>query len=479
MNSANAVTIGDNCVLTNNLTVTGSGSGTLSLNGQISGAGSLTYSGAGTLSLGTILGNTYSGGTVVDSGTLLLGAAGAIPVNGDVTVASGGTFNTNGLSNGTSVSTFAAIGTLALNGGTFRVPSGSGDYWLNQINTTNGTLDFTGTSGFKLHFKNAGAGIMLNANETWTGVGTVQIRNDSQSPLSISYSGGSIFNAGVIFSGSGSNPNFTFSGNNIRPANTGNTANMNFVGGALFANDISTDVGSGAFGTLGTGIITTTSLYYDGTTATSAKPFTLGGSAQFLVVNGGVNLTLNGAITQTVSGVGLTVRSYLGQAASTLTLTAANSYSGPIVVSVNGILAVPTIGNGGVNSPLGASSNSPANLQLGHDDGLNPPTRGDLLLTGTNATYITDRRATVIGTYPDGGGAIGVQNAGTTLTWNGLITGSGDLIKTGAGTLILGSSANNYTGGTYVVAGTFSLGNGPTVPAGGDGHRFQRSRLQP
>jgi autotransporter-associated beta strand protein len=53
----------------NNYSITGTGS--------IAGSGSLTKSGTGSLSLGTV--NTYSGGTVVNAGTLIVGATGAIP----------------------------------------------------------------------------------------------------------------------------------------------------------------------------------------------------------------------------------------------------------------------------------------------------------------------------------------------------------------------------------------------------------------
>ena len=84
------------------------------------------------------------------------------------------------------------------------------------------------------------------------------------------------------------------------------------------------------------------------------------------------------------------------------------------------------------------------------------------MLTGANAAYSTDRGVTLNGSYYNAlGGAIGVQNYGTTLTWNGQITGSGSLIKTGAGTLTLTNTSNNYTGSTFVEEGTLVT---PAVP---------------
>ena len=102
--------------------------------------------------------------------------------------------------------------------------------------------------------------------------------------------------------------------------------------------------------------------------------------------------------------------------------------------------------------------------------------RGDLLLTGTDSAYSTDRGAYLQGLYTAGaGGAIGVSNAGTALTVSGQLTGAGSFIKTGAGKLILNNATNNYTGGTYVEAGVLAFATGTAVPPGGltiNGGRF-------
>src|SRR5262249_43283947 len=56
-----------------------------------------------------------------------------------------------------------------------------------------------------------------------------------------------------------------------------------------------------------------------------------------------------------------------------------------------------------------------------------------------------------------GTGVFQIDSAGTTLTLNGNIDGSGTLQKTGAGTLTLGT-ANTYTGGTTLSGGTLKMG---------------------
>jgi autotransporter-associated beta strand protein len=163
-----------------------------------------------------------------------------------------------------------------------------------------------------------------------------------------------------------------------------------------------------------------------------------------------------------------------------LTVTGANTFTGPAAVN-GGILSVATLPNGGVNSPLGASTNAAANLLLNDT--------GTLQYTGATAT--TDRLFTV-GSGATGGtldasgtGALTMGNAGVvalggnaldphTLTLSGTsapvvnnvlasqLTGNLSLVKDGANTwTLIGNS--NYTGGTLVKNGVLQVGNGGTV----------------
>jgi hypothetical protein len=154
----------------------------------------------------------------------------------------------------------------------------------------------------------AAVGISINANptpSTWIGGGTSRIQNDTAGPLTIATTTGATLNAGIILSNGGTNPNFTVTGGgSVRLANTGNTANITASGGTILSNDLSTDLGAGAFGTVGTGSFALTNasfLLYDGPTATTAKPMTIANSS-IGVVTVGANLTLSTAISESTPG---------------------------------------------------------------------------------------------------------------------------------------------------------------------------------
>jgi autotransporter-associated beta strand protein len=441
-----------------NLRIGGSGTGTVTLNGPIldgGAANSLIYSGAGTLVLGSA-GNTYAYGTFVNSGTLALGNGAALPAGQSVTVSSGAQLNLAGLSNASA----SAIDYLKLYGGTLRQPTGAGDYYLNEIVSTGGTIDFSGTSNFWLHVKNTFGDLkpiqIGSGTSNWIGTGTSRIQNDSSDPLVIDVTFNALLNVGTILSGAGSNPNFSLTGpGQIRLSNLRNSANLD-VATTVLANDLTTNVGPGAFGVLGNGVVTlenTGVLVYDGPTAATSKSL-VGATGSLQVSTPGVNLTLNGV----VSGNNLTV---VGPASgtSTVTLTGPNTVAS-IAILNNGVVAVADVTNMGVSGPLGSNS-----LNMGGGAG----NQGTLVFTGTNAAYNTNLTAYLTGDKAAAGGAvIVVQNPGTNLTLSGPFDGPGSLDKQGPGTLTLSHPGNTYSLGTYVEAGKFVLGAGNVIPAGTD-----------
>lgn len=443
-------------------------SGTFSTAPGVKVVGGLIKNGPGIL----ILPNStysYTGGTFINNGTLQVAQGNAIPAGTNVSVQSGGQFNLGLFGN----SAGTAIGTLSLNGtGTFRVPSGSSDYYLNKLTMTGGTVDFTGTSNFWLHLTGSGAGITTNASSTtanWIGDGTSRIQNDSAIavPFSILVNPGSTtsgidLDAGIRLSIQGTNPTFNKDGaGRMRLTNLGNGANITVNQGFLRVDDMSTN----GVGALGTGLIALNGgvLEYGGPSATTTKNLTSFGSSIYLdVLTPGTNLTYSGVMGESESDTPFRFNGpAAGNPPSTLTLTNTNNFSGVTVVR-NGILVIPTIADSGSPSPIG-SGNEIALQSFSNFD------RCSLLLAGTNANYSTNRLLQVSGSYPNGGSAIGVQNASTNLTWTGQLysTSSVDsFIKTGDGTLTLTNTTNNYTGGTYIEAGRLHVTDDSALGAG-------------
>jgi autotransporter-associated beta strand protein len=106
------------------VTVNSTGNYTISGTGSIAGSGSLTKMGSSTLTLSTV--NTYTGGTIVNAGTLVVGVNGALP-NSSVSI-TGGTLQlgaSTGLAQMTSLS-ITGNGTLDINNNHVIITYGSG-----------------------------------------------------------------------------------------------------------------------------------------------------------------------------------------------------------------------------------------------------------------------------------------------------------------------------------------------------------------
>ena len=135
----------------------------------------------------------------------------------------------------------------------------------------------------------------------------------------------------------------------------------------------------------------------------------------------------------------------------TWTLTGSNTFSGLLSVAA-GTLAVPTVNNDSAAGPLGQSALA---VTLG-SSGFG----GTLQYTGGNAAS-TKKFQLAAG----GSGTFQIDTTGTSLALSGLISGSGGLVKTGAGTLALGG-ANTYSGNTTIATGTLRLGASNVIPDG-------------
>jgi autotransporter-associated beta strand protein len=396
----------------------------LVVSAPISGSGGITFngvaSGAGYSLMALNAANTYTGPTTVLSGILLSSAANALPAMTAVN-----------LTSGTSI--------LYLN-----APQSINGVTAGGYNQSIGSL--SGVAGSSAQMPGA----------------TLTVGNDNTDTTFAGY----LVAGTLVKTGFGL---LTLSALN-------NGSNITVTSGSVRADDLSTN-GVGALGA-GTFTLSTGTLQYGGTTAASSKAIVLNNYGYIKMLTNGANLTLNGVISESSAGSVFYVYGSSG-VNTTVTLAAANTYSGPTAVFFRGVAAIQTIGNvgaGGMPSLLGESSNAPGNVLLGAQDD-----RGTLLLTGTNAAYSTDRGMTVGGSplsFDGTGGVIAVQNAGTALTVTGQITSYnsnpiryGNLVKAGPGTLVLTNTTNNYAngiyGGTSVEAGTLVVGAaGAVIPAG-------------
>jgi fibronectin-binding autotransporter adhesin len=213
-----------------------------------------------------------------------------------------------------------AFGTITSVGGPITVTGGSGDLAENQLVLTGASVDLTGTTNSWWHFRNAGAGITINASSTtvtFTGPASgSRFQNDSGANLPINVDAGTTasgidLDAGILFSSSGGNTTFEKLGRGtMRLLNTGNTANFVVTAGTLQADDVYS--GTNGFGALGTGSLTLnggTFGYGAAFDSIMTKPIALtANGGKVAVINAANTLSITGSITGpgglTVAGPG-------------------------------------------------------------------------------------------------------------------------------------------------------------------------------
>ncbi|MFM8808521.1 MAG: autotransporter-associated beta strand repeat-containing protein, partial [Chthoniobacterales bacterium] len=147
----------------------------------------------------------------------------------------------------------------------------------------------------------------------------------------------------------------------------------------------------------------------------------------------GANILTN---TGVISGAG----SLTKEGAGTLILSSAtNTYGGTTTVA-GGTLQVSDLANAGANSAIG--------------------TNGTIILSnGGVFSYAGASNSSMNRTINlAGDGGIGVSNSAAAVTISGVISNSGNFVKSGAGTMVL-SASNSFSGTTTVSAGVLSLAN--------------------
>ncbi|MDR1279960.1 MAG: autotransporter-associated beta strand repeat-containing protein [Opitutaceae bacterium] len=229
-------------------------------------------------------------------------------------------------------------------------------------------------------------------------------------------------------------------------------------------------------------------------------------TAASLIINGSVNFGNTGASrTVNVTGVGdVTINGIIGDptgasadihtvgiqhtSTGTVILANANTFSGTVQVTGGGILAVNSLGNGGVASSVGTSSSDATSIRL-VDSTLRYIGAGEtsargfgIGTSGQSAVVLQTATIDASGTGAltlNGQIAFNTNNRSRALILDGTNTGrnslGGDLAtngsgnvtltKQGAGTWIL-AGANSYKGATTVSAGTLLINGNQSAATG-------------
>lgn len=418
------------------------GAGTISA--RLAGTAVLTRGGSGTTLLTGH--NTYTGGTTINAGTLQLGTVGtAGSILGEVTVNGAGTLNltnadttgitsirnagTTNFQNGTSASTVGIT-----NDGTvyFYDTSSAGG----AVVTNNNFLEFHDTSSASssnitnsrslLFYDNSSAGTATIANDNGAGLnfqnassaGNAHITNDAMLNFYDTSTAGSatVTNNSLLAFYDGSNAGSATITNNASLAFNGNSD-----GGAakIINNSAGTVNFSGSTGPAGNNKISVGSIAGMGTYLLGANELTVGSNGLSTEVGGVISGT-GGSLNKVGTG--------------TLTLSGVNSFTGGTTVA-GGTLSISADGNLGTGGTLSLMDGT--------------------TLAFTQGGFYT-HAITVAGdpTFDVG--------AGQTVTQSGVISdgvSAGDIVKAGAGTLVL-TANNSYSGGTTISGGTLQLGNG-------------------
>jgi fibronectin-binding autotransporter adhesin len=491
--------------ITNNATLAFSRSNSLTVSVGISGSGLVEQVGIGTTRLSGI--NSYSGGTQVNTGTLIFLNTNAKPASGTTTVAAGATL---GLGVGSSGTLFNETDVNSLFSGTL----------ANVINDTNSRVGIDTTAGdftFATSIAASPRGLTKLGNNTLSLAGTN------------AYTGSTTVISGILrLDSAGALPGGIGS--------SGGTSNLTLAGGVIgltsTSGDFTRGVGSGAeqvrwitdtasgfaafggnrtvnFGGAATpsmltwsnanGVLGSRLILSDSTsdsTITILNPIALSfvNSPRTITVNDGsaeVDAVMAGALTSsTGSGNGTRL---IKNGNGTLALTAANSYvSGSINPGTTISAGTLMVGNGGSTGsllylPSTTGINSDVSISSGATFAFNRSDSGLVLANtiigdgqvrqiGTGITTVSGANTFSGGTTVSAGTLLATNVTGSA-TGTGLVTTAENTILGGTGTLAPTGSNGISIGGQVAPGLVDAIGTLTFAPENGDVAFLGTSRL--
>ncbi|EEE0688502.1 autotransporter outer membrane beta-barrel domain-containing protein [Salmonella enterica subsp. enterica serovar Cerro] len=429
----------------------------------ISGSGQVVKSGDETLTLSGA--NSYTGGTLISSGTLVandVNALGTGDVTDDATLElnTGGDFD-NAISGSGQVEK-SGDGTLTL--------SGSNTY-TGGTTINDGTLIATSVDALGSGDVTDNATLALNTGGTFdntiSGSGKVEKSGDDALTLSgaNSYTGGTLISGGTLIA------------SNVEALGTGDVtdnATLALNAGGDFINNIG---GTGRVEKSGDDVLTLSgansysggTLISDGTLVASNVDALGSGD---VTNNATLELNTGGTFDNAISGSGKVEKS--GDDA--LTLSGANTYTGGTLISDGTLVAsnVEALGTGDVTNNATLELNTGGTFDNAISGSGQVVKSGDdvLTLSGANSysggTLISDGTLVASNVEALGTGDV-TDDATLELNTGGdfdnAISGSGQVVKSGDDTLAL-SGSNTYTGGTLISGGTLVASNVEALGSG-------------
>jgi autotransporter-associated beta strand protein len=419
------------------------GSSNNTLSGEISGSSNLTQSGTGTLTLSGPINHT--GTTTITSGTLEISNASAQTLR--TTITGSGTLLKSDSGTLTLNQTQSHTGNLTISEGTLRLASSANPLLTDNFSATGNPN--TGDINFNLANRQTGTAAL----QSWTGVSNVQVGNDTNVNAPSGTNGDYLL---LAFGGQGRLSDLPLSS-----ANVDGPVRINFD---MFTGTASNPTDWTSF-----------------TLRSSADGFPVAGSGElgFLYRNNtGIQIFNNGGVIADFgsTSAGDNFAFYLADSAGTGSPFAGN---GTNVVVMQG---TTQLGSYALNTGMGTSylSFGSNGTRIGGVDNLAINNFENNLLAASTPVSLTASGATLQldsahQTVASLDGVAGSQvNLGTFTrltvsgssdsTFNGQITGSGNLAKSGTSTLTL-TGSNTHTGSTIIEGGTINLTGSNTSSA--------------
>ncbi|EKB9497459.1 autotransporter-associated beta strand repeat-containing protein [Salmonella enterica] len=430
---------------------------------NIGGTGRVEKSGDDTLTLSGS--NTYTGGTLINGGTLVandVNALGTGDITDNATLALNAVGDFNNAISGSGKVEKSGDGTLTL--------SGSNTY-TGGTTISGGTLVATSVDALGTGDVTDNATLELNTGGDFTnnigGTGRVEKSGDDALALSgaNSYTGGTLISSGTLVA------------TNVDALGSGDVtdnATLELNTGGTFDNAIS---GSGQVEKSGDDVLTLSgansysggTLISDGTlVASNVEALGTGDVTD----NATLEMNTGGDFINNIGGTGRVEKS--GDDA--LTLSGSNTYTGGTTINDGTLIAtsVDALGSGDVtdNATLELNTGGDFTNNIGGTGRVEKSGDGTLTLSGSNTytggTTIND--GTLVATSVDALGTGDVTDDATLELNTGgdfdnAISGSGQVVKSGDETLTL-SGANSYTGGTTISGGTLVASNVEALGSG-------------